>query len=117
MADGRHFEKNPVKSLYLSNRLTNFDEVWQGGEYWPLTADRPLKFRIFKNSRYRRPPSRKSQKSRYLRNGLTDVYKIWYADARWSPAPEVKFKFLIFDNLMRRIAATLRIEKLLKYIL
>jgi len=77
----------------------------------------PLKFRIFKKSRYWRPPSRKSQKSRYLRNRLTDVYEIWYADARWSPAPDVKFKFLIFDNLMWRTAATLRIEKLLKYIL
>jgi len=116
MADGRHFQKT-VKSLYLSNRLTNFDEIWQGGAHWPLTADLPLKFRIFKKSRYRRPPSRKSQKSRYLRNRLTDVYEIWYADARWSSAPDVKFKFLIFDNLMWRTAATLRIEKLLKYIL
>ena len=26
MADGRHFEKN-VKSLYLCNRLTDFDKI------------------------------------------------------------------------------------------
>jgi len=50
----------------------------------PLTAVRPLKFRIFENPRWRRPPSRKSQKSRYLHNGLTDLYEIWYANAKWA---------------------------------
>jgi len=32
MADGRHFEKpeEPVKSPYISNRLTDFDKIWQG---------------------------------------------------------------------------------------
>jgi len=29
MADGRHLEKSE-KSQYLSNRLTNFDEIWHG---------------------------------------------------------------------------------------
>ena len=28
MADGRHFEKKTVKSLYLCNRLTDFDNIW-----------------------------------------------------------------------------------------
>ena len=46
MADGRHFEKT-VKTPYLCNRLTDFDEIWQGDANSPLTADRPLKFRIF----------------------------------------------------------------------
>jgi len=31
MADGRHFEKKPVKSPYLSNRLIDFDEIWHAG--------------------------------------------------------------------------------------
>jgi len=43
MADGRHFEKKPVKSSYLSNRWTDFDEVWRGGANWPPAGDRPLK--------------------------------------------------------------------------
>ena len=80
MADGRHLAKS-VKSLYLCNLLTDFDDIWLTDAHWPLTADRPLKFRIFENPRWRRPPSLKSQKSRYLHNGLTDLYEIWYGDA------------------------------------
>ena len=36
-----------VESPYLCNRLTDFDEIWHNDAHWPLTADRPLKFRIF----------------------------------------------------------------------
>ena len=51
-----------VKSPYLCSRLTDFDEIWQEDAHWPSTAERPLKFRIFENSRSRQPPSGKSQK-------------------------------------------------------
>jgi len=50
MAVSRHFEKT-VKSPYLCNRLTDFDEIRYNDAYWPLTADRSLKFRIFENPR------------------------------------------------------------------
>jgi len=46
-----------VKSPYVCNRLTDFDEIWHGHAYWPPTAERPLKFQIFENSRWRQPPS------------------------------------------------------------
>ena len=46
-----------VKSPYLRNRLTDFDEIWHGDADWPPTGDRPLKFRIFQKPRWRRPPS------------------------------------------------------------
>jgi len=36
-----------IKSSYLCNSLTDFDEIWHGDAYVPLTADRPLKCRIF----------------------------------------------------------------------
>ena len=36
-----------VNSPYLCNRLTDFDEIWRDDAYWPPTAERPLKFRIF----------------------------------------------------------------------
>ena len=36
-----------IKSSYLCNRLTDFDEIWHGDAYVPLTADRPLKCQIF----------------------------------------------------------------------
>jgi len=51
------FWKKPVKSLYLYNRLTYFDEILYNDAYWTLTSDLSLKFRIFENSRWRRPPS------------------------------------------------------------
>jgi len=56
MADGRHFEKN-VKLLYIYNRLTDFDKIWYNDAFWPLTADLFLKFRVFENPKWRRPPS------------------------------------------------------------
>ena len=38
-----------VKSPYLCNRLTDFNEIWQDDDAHRLpTADRPLKFRILK---------------------------------------------------------------------
>jgi len=33
-----------VKSPYLCNRVTDFDEIWHGDAYWPPTVD--PKFRI-----------------------------------------------------------------------
>ena len=36
-----------VKSPYLSNRLTDFDEIWHADADWPPTGDRSLKFSIF----------------------------------------------------------------------
>ena len=55
--------KRTVKSPYLCNPLTNFDEIWYSDAHWPLTADLPLKFRIFfKNPRWRPPPSWKITK-------------------------------------------------------
>jgi len=46
-----------VISLYLSNRLTDFYEIWHGDADWTPAGDRPLKFRIFQKPRWRRPPS------------------------------------------------------------
>ena len=38
-----------VKSPYLRNRWTEFDEIWHGDADWPPTWDRALKIRIFQN--------------------------------------------------------------------
>ena len=70
--------KKNVKSPYVCDRSIDFDEIWHDDAYWPLAADQLLKFWIFENPKWRRPPSWKSQKSRYLRNGLLDLYEIWY---------------------------------------
>jgi len=46
MADGRHFEQS-VKSPYLCERVTDFNEIWRDDAHWPSTADWSLQFRIF----------------------------------------------------------------------
>ena len=51
-----------VKSPYLCDRSTDFDEIWRDDAYWPLAADQPLKFWIFENPWWRRPPSWKITK-------------------------------------------------------
>ena len=56
------FWKKNVKWLYLCNRLTDFDKIWYSDAYWPLTVDLSLKFRIFENPKWRRPPSWKITK-------------------------------------------------------
>ena len=56
MAGGRHFEKS-VKARYVCDRSTDFDEMCRDDACWTLAADQPLKFRIFENPRWRRPPS------------------------------------------------------------
>ena len=40
-----------VKLSCLCNSLTDFDEIWHDDAHSSLTADRPLKFRIFENPR------------------------------------------------------------------
>jgi len=71
--------KKTVKSSYLSNRWTDFDEIWQGDAKLPATGDRPLKFCIFQKKqdgggRHLEKP----QKSRYHNNRLTDRCEIWH---------------------------------------
>ena len=61
MADGRHFEKSD-KSPYLCDRSIDFDEIWQDDACRPLAANQSLKFGIFENPRWRRPPSWKITK-------------------------------------------------------
>jgi len=81
MADGRHFEKT-VKSPYLSNRLTDFDEIWHAGADWSPTEDRSLKFPIFQKQDGGSSHLEISQKWRYYTNGLTDLREIWYNYAK-----------------------------------
>jgi len=54
MVDARHFEK--LKSRYLRNRLASFDEIWHNDAFWAPTPHRSLKFQIFENPNWQRPP-------------------------------------------------------------
>jgi len=78
--------KKNVKSPYLCNRSTDFDEIWHDDAHWPLTADLLLKFYFFLFLKIQDGGGRhheKSQTLRYLRNCLTDLYEIWYGGAKW----------------------------------
>ena len=71
-----------VKSPYLSNRLTDFDEIWHADADWPPTGDRSLKFSIFQKKdgggRYLQEP----HKSRYHNKESTDLREIWHDYAK-----------------------------------
>jgi len=68
-----------VKSPYLRNRLTDFDEIWHGD------GDTPLKFRINKKQDGGGRHLEKPHKSRYHNKGLTDLRlrEIWHDYAKW----------------------------------
>ena len=55
--DFQKFEILTVDPLY-----EDFDEIWYSDAYWLITADLWLKFRIFENPKWRRPPSWKITK-------------------------------------------------------
>jgi len=84
MADGRHYGKT-LKSLYLSNRLTDFDEIWHAGADWPHTGGRSLKFPIFQKNKMAAAAILKNHKNRdnYHNNGLADLREIWHEYAKW----------------------------------
>jgi len=70
--DGRppFWKKTLNRHIYATVFLTDFDEIWHDDEYWsPTTGDRPLKFRIFENSRWRWP---KSTVAKYCQRISTD---------------------------------------------
>jgi len=54
--------KKNVKSPYVCDRCTDFDEIWRDDARWTIAADQPIKFRIFEKARCRRPPSWKITK-------------------------------------------------------
>ena len=55
-----------VKSPYLCEHSTDFDEIWRGDAYRPLTADLPLKFWM--------PPSWKNYKNRDISATVWQIF-------------------------------------------
>jgi len=72
-----------VKSPYLYNRLTDFDEIWHDDADWPPTGDKPLKFGIKKKQNGGGRHLEKPHKSRYHNKGLTDLREIRQDCAKW----------------------------------
>jgi len=75
-----------VKSPYLRNRLTDFDEIWHGDAHWPRTWDRPLKFRIFENLRWRNESSNLQPKVKrkywYIKCSVLQYFTFTNSNAR-----------------------------------
>jgi len=62
---------------YFRNGLTHRHQIWHYDAYCASKPDRPLKFRIFENARWRTAAILKIGKWPYLRNGLTDRHQMW----------------------------------------
>ena len=80
------FWRKTVKSPYLCDCSTDFDENWQVDAHWPLAADQPLNFWISENWRWRRSPSWKIKKIAISPNlqwfdQSNNLHEIWYTGA------------------------------------
>jgi len=74
-----------VKSPYLSNRLTDSDEIWHADADWGL-ADRGRVIKIFNFSKKKQDGGGRyfqKHKSRYHNKGLTDLREIWHHYAKF----------------------------------
>jgi len=76
MADGRHFEN--CWMWYLSNRLTNFGEIWYGNAYYASQYDGQPKIKKFQYPRWRMVAILKIKILRYLQNRLANFAEILY---------------------------------------
>jgi len=66
-----------MKSLYLYNALTDFDEIWNGDATQFSGRCQPIKYKKFKNPRRQWPTSWKiEKKTRYPTNHWTDIDEI-----------------------------------------
>jgi len=84
-----------VKSPYLRNRLTDFDEICKASNLrqrakhvdadWPPAWETPLKFRISRTQDGGGRHLEKPHKSRYHNKGLTELRlrDIWHDYAKW----------------------------------
>ena len=59
-----------VKSPYLSNRLTDFDEIWHADADFPPTGNRRLKFLVFHKKQWRRSLSLKTTQIAISQQGI-----------------------------------------------
>jgi len=86
-------------------------EIWHGDAHSLPTGDRPLKFRIFENSRWRRPPSWKSQKiaisPQRLHQSLLNLVRQCKMGLLTAPT----FKKFVFQSPRWRTAAILKTVK------
>jgi len=76
MADGRHFENCWMR--YLSNRLTDFGEIWYGDAYEASQYDGQPKISKTQNPRWRTAAILKIEKLWYLQNRLANFAEFLY---------------------------------------
>ena len=72
--DGRHPGK-VQKSRYLGNGLTDRHSIWHNDAHWPSEPDQQLKFRTFKNPRWRTAAIFKKSKSVVLMDVINSLFK------------------------------------------
>ena len=85
--DGRPLFWKPLNRDISTTIWPILRKFLRDGAYLSPTAHQPLKFPIFKNPKWRRPPYWKIAKLLYLSNGLTDHREIWPDDTEWAICP------------------------------
>jgi len=99
------------RSLYLSQRWTDRDEILQEHADCYCKACRKWKFAYFKNSKCRTAAILEGKKWRYLRNRSSDRDEILRKYTIYHCKPCRRWKFAYFENPKWRTAAILEIRK------
>jgi len=107
----------PVKWPYLSNRLTDFDEIWHGEADWLSTGYRPLKFRIFFKNQYGGGRNLENHKNRDIFSTVCPIFtKFGIIMQNGSLNRPDREKNLNFQNPRWRTAANLKKKPLNRHI-
>jgi len=83
-------------------------EIWQGDAYCPSEPHWQLKFRVFKNPRWRTAVILKIEKSRFKSKCLVDLHEIWHGSA---PLNHIGSQNFDLKNPIWQTAAILKIGK------
>jgi len=89
----------------------SIDRFWHTDATPPSGPKYSIKFRDFKNPRWRRPLSWKFEKSQYLRNVTTDFDEVWYSDAPGPSRYRQQIKIYDFENPRWRRPPSWKMEK------
>ena len=82
--DGGRLPLKTVKLSYLCDRSADFYEIWHNDAHSPLTVEQPLKFRIFEDSKWRRPQSWRISKIAIYPLRFDRSLRNLVADAKWA---------------------------------
>jgi len=111
MVDGRHHKIKIEKRPYLHNALTDVHKIWHGDANWPSEGYGQLKFRTFKNLRWRTAAILKNQNTTISRQQFDRSAQNLAGNAYWPSKPCQHLKFRTYKNPRWRTTAILKNRK------